>query len=324
MPATENGEGGRGAGWGGWTLLRVVISTAVVVLLLGLLVRMLLRSWREAGVYDWSLHGWWIAASFLLLAIYFPLVAWIWGRIVRDLGGEIRFRSACRVWFLSQLGKYVPGKIWFAMGRVALSRQEGVGFLVASVSTVLELLLVILAAGAVFLLSAPFWPSIGSRELTILPAALVVIAFIVHPVVFGYLMRLAGRVLRRSIVPPRLSWRSLGSNAGWYALSWILYGAGIDCLLRGVRLDGVELPALGVLPRLLFLSGASAVAWSIGFLSLIAPGGLGVREASLAYLLGMHFPGPIPVFLALVSRVWIMIGELVSITIGWRLTGGRS
>ncbi|MFH1679066.1 MAG: lysylphosphatidylglycerol synthase domain-containing protein [Candidatus Eisenbacteria bacterium] len=303
--------------------VRVLLSAGLAAALLFFLARVLARSWREAGVYHWSVNGWWIAASFAVLAVYFPLVAWIWARIVASLGERLPFRQACRVWFLSQMGKYVPGKIWYAMGRLYLSREAGLGLVPASASTLLEILLVILAACGVFLLSLPVWPSHPGKDLLLIPAALAAVALLVHPAVFGFLLRAGARVLGREPVRYGLTWRGLAATAAAYAATWLLYGAGIDFLLRGIRLEGVEAEmTIGAPARILFFSGSAAIAWSIGFLSLFAPGGLGVREASLAYFLSMHLAQPMPVLLALVARIWIVIGELASAAIGWRL--GRS
>jgi hypothetical protein len=303
--------------------LRVLLSAALVAAILFFLARLLAKSWREAGVYDWSLDGWWIAASFAVLALYFPFVAWIWARLARSAGGDISFRGACRVWFLSQMGKYVPGKVWYAMGRLYLSREAGLGIVPATASTILEILLVLLAAGAVFLVSLPLWPSAARSELVWIPIALVLLALLVHPKVFALLLRLAARALRREIPPIRLSWAGLAWNTARYAGSWILYGAGIDFLLRGIRLDGASAEiTLGAPGRILFFAGSAALAWSIGFLSIFAPGGLGVREASFAYCLSMHLTAPLPVLLALVARLWIVAGEVGSAAVGWRLGGG--
>jgi len=258
-----------------------------------------------------------------VLALYFPFVAWIWAGLARSVGGEISFRGACRVWFLSQMGKYVPGKVWYAMGRLYLSRESGLGIVPATASTLLEILLVLLSAGAVFLVSLPLWPSPARGELVWIPIAVVLLALLVHPKIFALLLGLAARALRREVPPVRLTWSGLAWNTARYAGSWILYGAGIDFLLRGIRMDGASAEiALGAPGRILFIAGSAAVAWSLGFLSLFAPGGLGVREASFAYCLSMHLAAPLPVLLALVARLWIVVGEVGSAAVGWRLGGG--
>lgn len=54
-----------------------------------------------------------------------------------------------------------------------------------------------------------------------------------------------------------------------------------------------------------------AVALNIGLIVLVAPGGLGVREAIMVFLLSTSVPAPLATALALLSRVTIVISEFV-------------
>lgn len=302
----------------GRRLVRTLLSTLLAAVILHYLGRSLARSWREAGVYHWSIDVPWLALSILLLALYFFLAPWLWKRVLRELGEEIGTGEACRVWYLSQLGKYVPGKIWFALGRIYLARRSGVSAVAASVSTILELMLVILAALGVFMLSLPFWPSALWAETFLVPLAVGVLLLLVHPRIFGVLLRLALRALRREPVTYRLTWAGLLTIAAGYAVTWLVYGAGIEVLLRAVRLEGAIVPdGRGTFARVLFFSGAAGVAWAIGFLSFFTPSGLGVREATLSYLLASQLPAPWPILLALAARIWMTFGE-----IGGAIAGG--
>jgi uncharacterized membrane protein YbhN (UPF0104 family) len=57
--------------------------------------------------------------------------------------------------------------------------------------------------------------------------------------------------------------------------------------------------------------GAYSISWILGFLVLISPGGLGVREGLLAFFLKFAIPTPIATLMALISRIWITIGEVL-------------
>lgn len=311
-------EGGKGK-----RTVRLLLSGAVTAVILYYLIRLLARSWREAGVYHWEVDWFILAASLPVLALYFFLAAWIWKRILHSLDTEIGMGAACRVWFLSQMGKYIPGKIWYAMGRLYMSGQAGIGVIAASVSTVLELMLAIFAAAGVFLLSLPLWPAIGKTETILAGSVLLAIALFLHPALFRLLLRLACRILRRESIECRLAWRDLLTHVLWYGLTWILYGVGMELLFRSIRLEGMEgSVALGTGSRILFFAGAAGAAWVIGFVSIVTPSGLGVREATLGYLLAIHLPQPLPVLLALIARLWVTVGELGAALAGWII--GRS
>ena len=66
-------------------------------------------------------------------------------------------------------------------------------------------------------------------------------------------------------------------------------------------LDWRELPTL---------TGQYALAWVVGFLSFLTPSGLGVREGTLAYLLSHHLSPVTATLVALLARIWFLLGEL--------------
>ncbi len=54
------------------------------------------------------------------------------------------------------------------------------------------------------------------------------------------------------------------------------------------------------------LSGVMSVAWMVGFISFVAPAGLGVRDAAMMVLLQPLLSDPVPVMLSLVTRlIWV-------------------
>ncbi len=54
-----------------------------------------------------------------------------------------------------------------------------------------------------------------------------------------------------------------------------------------------------------------AFAWSIGFMTLITPGGLGVREGILSLLLTSCLPPATATLIALLSRIWVICIEII-------------
>jgi hypothetical protein len=88
-----------------------------------------------------------------------------------------------------------------------------------------------------------------------------------------------------------------------YALDWALQGACCFVLINSFY----PLP-LSTLPILL---GGYAMSWMLGFLVLIAPAGLGIREGIYTIILRTVMPEPIAIISALVTRVWMTISEIM-------------
>jgi uncharacterized membrane protein YbhN (UPF0104 family) len=65
----------------------------------------------------------------------------------------------------------------------------------------------------------------------------------------------------------------------------------------------------------------------LGFIAIIFPGGVGVRESALYALLLPVLPAPVSLAIAAGSRLWTMFGEAVSlgaiVLVEHRARGGR-
>jgi glycosyltransferase 2 family protein len=61
-------------------------------------------------------------ALVLVLAGIFAMFA-CWRALLANLGGELPLAAAIRVFFLGQLGKYLPGSVWPAMVQMELGRD---------------------------------------------------------------------------------------------------------------------------------------------------------------------------------------------------------
>ena len=79
----------------------------------------------------------------------------MWLVIYRDLGGRVRAHDAFRIFLVTNIGKYLPGKMMHAAGRVALLQGQGQPASIGITSVVVELALILLGAALVSLLSIP-------------------------------------------------------------------------------------------------------------------------------------------------------------------------
>ncbi|MDB5102220.1 MAG: hypothetical protein JWM80_6641, partial [Cyanobacteria bacterium RYN_339] len=106
---------------------------------------------------------------------------------------------------------------------------------------------------------------------------------------------------------PRAVWRLLGVYVG----VWGLLAMGAACLARALAPIGVEAMAQ--------VAAAFVVAWVAGTLAIVAPAGLGVREWSLAFLVGPLLGQGEAALLALALRAWLVAGELAALAVALAL-----
>lgn len=270
---------------------------------------LLAEQWGAVSALRATLRPSWmrVAGSCLLvLASYVVLIA-TWRATVQAWGERIGVADATRIWFVSNLGRYVPGKVWQigAMGvmaqRVGVSPVAAVGSaLVVSLVHVLVGLAVVAATGReLLLLVAPaglLLPiAIGAMVLTVALA----------PWALPHLLRLASRVTRRELSLPALPPRTIWIAAMGSTVAWLLFGFAFRelaaALLGGATGDVATYIAVFTLSYLL------------GFLALFAPGGIGVRELSMAALLvgASLVTAPEAALLVVASRLWLTVLEIM-------------
>jgi uncharacterized membrane protein YbhN (UPF0104 family) len=98
-------------------------------------------------------------------------------------------------------------------------------------------------------------------------------------------------------------------------LSWLMFAA----------FQVLVVQALGLLlvSELITLAGVFLLSWLLGYLSFVAPSGLGVREAFLVALLGPFMGAPQAVAVAAVSRVLMIAVEVLMLGLA-QVTAARS
>lgn len=269
----------------------------------------LVRQWaavqavRAAHPIRWGLLA---AASLAVLASYGVLIQ-TWRATVRAWGERLAWRSAATIWLVSNLGRYVPGKVWQLGAMSVLAQRHGVSASAAVGSAlVVSLLHVVVGFGVI----AATGPALLGR---ILPAGaplgpvLVALgsALVLLPWLLPRLGALAGRWRGRPITIPPLPVRALGVAALGSAGGWLLSGAAFHLLTRATTGAATGDVAGSV--------AVFTLSYLAGFLALIAPGGIGVREAVLGGLLvaGGGMTPPEATWVVVVSRLWLTVLEIV-------------
>ncbi len=285
----------------------LAIAFAAAVLWFG--GRTLLAQWeavrgvRAAHPVQW---GGVLFASVLTLGSYAVLIE-TWRRTVAAWGGAIGYAAAARIWLVSNLGRYVPGKIWQIGAMSVLAERAGVSGAAAVGSALLVSLLhvavgfaVVAASGGTLL--AAYVPE-GTPLLPVLAALVVALASLPWTLPWAAVLasRLSGRPFAAHRFPPQAIWiAAAGSAAGWVLMGLAFHLLTIAVLGRPTG-DAASSIAVFILSYL------------AGFLALIAPGGIGVREAVLAGLLVQAGSTSVAevTWLVVASRLWLTVLEIL-------------
>ena len=210
-------------------------------------------------------------------------------------------RAMARVYFVGQLGKYVPGSVWAVIAQAELARRHRVTR-AQSAAVALGALAVLSVTGGVVGATAL---AIGSREaVATYWWALVAVPVgigLLWPPVFNRLVALGMRASRLAGAVPELTARGLARAVGWALAMWLSFALHAWSL-------AVDLGARGPADAAV-VGGAFALAWVVGFLVVLAPAGAGPREAAFVVALSPVLGTAEALVLALVSRVLMILGD---------------
>ena len=295
-----------------------VIQWLLAAVVVGFAARELARQWRDVAPALQDLRFDWIrvlGSSLLVLVTYFILIE-AWRATLRVWSETLPRSEAARIWFVSNLGKYVPGKVWQIAAMGAMAQRSGVSATAAIGSSLILNLVSVLAGFAVMAVTAAgrldaFARDPGSAGGTLANTTIVMIALVgalglaLAPIAVPRLAALAGRVTGRSIAIPRVPPRAIWLAAGATIASWVLYGIAFSLFAHGVtpRATGNALSYIAV------YTGS----YLAGYLALFVPGGVGVREAVLVLAMPRFnlASAADAAVIAITSRLWLTVLEIV-------------
>ena len=239
-----------------------------------------------------------------LVAVLIGLVATmqVWRILLAALGSPLPVHSAARVFFLGQLGKYVPGSIWPVVAQMELGTAHRVPRHRSASASVLTMLFCLLAGLLAALVTLPFAPGASDWRWVFLFAPVLLVCLL--PQVLNRILDRLLRLARRPPLDQPLPGRAVVVALAWALASWALFG--LQIWLLAIRLGAPD-------GRAALLSvGGFAFAWCVGFVIVFAPAGAGFREALLIATLSPMLDLGRATAVTLVSRVLMTGGDLIT------------
>lgn len=267
------------------------------------LYRQIAPHWTEIRARQFVWHPGALALGSAIVVLTLAVLVGAWITSLRWCAARISALDAAKVWFTSNLARFLPGGVWQFASLAVMSARYGVSATAATATVLLEqvvLLLTGLAVVAVFtpaVLHAAWWQGA-----------------LVAGVVLGVLMLAVpggrvGRWLAQHIPSLSLVWSQLRAQQLLLffvilIVPWLLYGTAFRLLAIGL-FGGASAPAG-------FYIAAFTGSYLAGVIAVFAPAGLLVREAALISVLTPVIGGGDAVILAIASRIWLTALEILS------------
>ena len=265
--------------------------------------------WPEAVATDWQINIRLLLFSLLALVLIFLMDAYGWWLILKVSGEKISAFDAIAIWLRSSLTRYIPGVVWAYASRVVLSEEYGVTKRSCIISIVAES--VMLALGS-FTIGLPILLTVLEINSTIATflglLCIATILFSLSGPGFSLLSKLplVGRHINNSEFS-RCQWR--WAIYFFYCFFWLCFSAVFLLFLASINIQFKSFSEL-------YLAGSAfSISFCIGFVLIVFPGGLGIREVTLYGFLSMLTSPMVAISVSVASRLWLILGELASLAI---------
>jgi len=305
--------------------LRIALGLAVVGVIFYFLARSLVSGWGTLQEEEVRLNATGLAMSALPLALAIVVISVPWVLLLRHFAPKapVRKSSTFVAFMYSWLGRYVPGRLPFFLGKFYLASAIGYPKRVLIPVITYEALIHILVAGSAggfLVLLATGMEVERYLLLAALIFALALALVLAFPRLLAPFLRLSAQLVQRDspeTVPPLPRGQMLRISLV-YLLALVLNGLALHLIISSMTSYSLADLPLSI--------GAIGVAGSLGMLSFFAPAGLGVREGALAVILSVTLSVEMAALVAIVMRVIatavdvLLVGAVSVYDLAW---GGR-
>ena len=234
----------------------------------------------------------------------------LWKLVLAGLGARVTMRECLHSHLLANLGGYLPGYGWKYVGKGYLTQRAGVPAGTASLAVLTEFggLALTRTAVALTTLPATFAERLGLPPIV---GFLRLAGWVPAAAAPWILVAVVSRVRRGN--PGRWPGVQLDIAALYLALAvmclnWVLYGIGFAFIV-----EAVQIVSLSEFPTILFATTSSFL---VSLVLFFIPAGLAVRESVVIFVLEGVLSGPVVTAAALLSRLILVIVELLGALLG--------
>src|SRR3989344_927439 len=278
------------------SLNRVKTIASIVILLATsiFLTKTLINYYGQIQNIIYSISPIRVIISLCFFICYLYLRALSWGHLIHFLGTSINRTNSLSAWFLSEATRYIPGSVWSFVTRSYLAQQKNISRNISILISPVESIIVITATTILSLYA--IFNSLKGFEINTTFYILVILSLVLT---FGLLLlhKPLTKIIKK-LATQTLAPKALATALIYQFLAWSFYALGYIYLIDITNID-----------FFLFFSSA-LLAWLIGYLSIITPMGLGVRESAFVLLTGPQIGTTEAALIAILARVILIIAEL--------------
>lgn len=265
--------------------------------------------WKNIANFDFTqihFNLFSLVSSFFVLLSLFCFQGFIWSRVLNSNSEKrINIFTHIKIFVYSQFGKYVPGKIVSYAILINLYRKEGYSKKEIVIASYYDLISGLLATAlflftSLLLFKPLFWNIYYDYILYLMIFSLFAAA---NPKILNILLKKALSLLKREQFQITLRYIDLMKFVLLYTLNLFIWGIAFFLLIQSVISIDIN--------NYFYLAFSFALSAFLGFISIVAPAGLGVREGTLIALLKSILTANVAAMISIVSRIWMVVAEII-------------
>lgn len=277
---------------------RTIIVLLVLLVTLAFLLRTIYQHFQQAQQDIYLISPIKLVASFSLFLGYFYMRALSFGSIVLSLKSQLKRFDSLSIWFFSEATRYIPGNAWSFISRAYLARRKNLSWNSSILILPIEITAVLITTSllSIYSITKTIERIPSNLIVNIILAILLVLLvglFIIHKRIGKTFKKLSEQTFNPKDLLISLVFQLIG---------WSMYGIGTTILLNNFTSGNI-----------LLLFSSSLLAWLIGYLSIITPMGLGVRESAFVFLTSPEIGITQAVLIAVLHRLILTSAELTNL-----------
>ncbi len=272
--------------------------------------------WQEVAQIEIESQGL-LMLLFALIVTIISLVwaGWVWGWILKALQQSFSGWWAIRVFLVTNISKYLPGNLWHLYGRISAVASKGTPIGIASVSVLLEPLLMVASGLLVGMITSFISFQNGAWGASIWGVqilSLIVVLVVIHPKILNRLIGLLNRIKVKNIKVSNVEIKEYFILPLLGQIGFVLLRGG-GFIFAVMAFTHIDLSHLSEIYR------AFSFAWLCGLVIPGAPGGVGVFEFVAIKLLDDNpfFSGGVVLTTVALFRLISVSAEALSAFLGW-------
>lgn len=298
-------------------MIKGALSLVVILGIIFFFYRAFQENWTSIQSYTFKLNFIFISFSFVSIVITYLLATYGWFLTLNSLSkNKITFLKSIATVHSSNLTKYIPGKVWSYALQMYWLVNAGFSkslILYVNLITLYVSLITSVILGFVYLV---FAPRIIPLTLTLsLLVALILFDLLFikfNSYVFKTFIVILNKIFKRDIKYYETPWKLIYHLHGINFLSAFCLGIGAYLLCLGIGFDVDH-------NKMFLVMSSMMIADVIGFIAVIAPGGVGIRESVMYLMLSGVSVSALSLILPIATRIVSMLVDIFLGTISFVL-----